>query len=407
MKRRELLASGIGVALSIPAYKTVAWMLERDRIQRAMDAVLDTITMAPAMAAELKPSDDASNVWPTSQAYLRMMAQAEGTYIPGRADYNPYRVLVGSMPNSPKLIPLDGKEWSKHPGFRSWEGNSKSKYKPLYTPGDMNVPGYPLRFSGDLSDAAGACQFISTTWQGMRHDLGFAYEESAGDFAPVNQDLATLYLTGRTGGHWWLRSAISKKGDHIWIDYGNWLNAVRADSSQWASFKGANIGASTGQSTKSDWWMWSRFVYALWETTGKVRHIPRSTTGTLTSPFGWRIHPVLGDRRFHNGIDVADAMGTPIYAPENGSITANSSGGGYGNFIKFVPDRDPTIELFWGHNQNNLVPANTWVAKGTHIANMGSTGMSTGPHIHFEVTAFGHRIDPAFYWNLAEWFLPE
>ena len=413
MKRRTFLASGVGVALSVPSFKTVEWMAERDRILNVAGFLLDNFGAAPAMASEIKPGDEAAILRPVQLAYLAMLGYAEGTFIPGVKDYDPFRVLVGSTPSNPKMITVDGKEWSKHPGFRSWEGNSKSKYKSLYTPGDMNVPGYPLRFSGDLSDAAGAYQFISTTWQGVRHDRGLAFREDLGDFAPENQTLAAMYLTagnGRsfgTGGHWWLRSAIEKRGDHIWIDHNKWLQAVRCDSREWASLKGANIGAKTGQSTKEDWWLWSRFVYSLWDKTGKTKHIPHSTTGKLTSPFGWRVHPVKNGWRFHNGIDVADAMGTPIYAPEDGSVTANSSGGGYGNFMKFVPDRDPTIELFWGHNQKNLVAANTWVPKGTHIANMGSTGMSTGPHIHFEVTAFGHRIDPAFYWNLADWFLPE
>lgn len=405
MKRRDLLSMGVGVALSVPTFKTVAWLRQRDRIQRAMDAVLDTITMAPAMAAELKPSDDASNVWPTSQAYLRMMAQAEGTYIPGRADYNPYRVLVGSMPDSPKLIPLDGKEWSKHPGFRSWEGNSKSKYKPLYTPGDMNVPGYPLRFPGDLSDAAGACQFISTTWQGMRHDLGFAYEESAGDFAPVNQDLATLYLTGRTGGHWWLRSAISKKGDHIWIDYGKWLNAVRADSSQWASFKGANIGASTGQGTKPDWWMWSRFVDHLWAATGRHRHVlfPAAGYGLehRTDKMGWRTW--TRPPRMHWGTDFGLPAGTPLLATEAGTVTGKEALG-----FSFVPDRDISLKLRFFHCRVEDSVLDKWVPQGAVIGKVGPKDhLSTGPHLHLEVSAYGQLIDPWFYIGMSEWFLPE
>lgn len=408
MKRRELLSIGAGLALTIPAYKTLSWLVQRDHIQRAIDEIFASVAIAPALAEEpgVKPSDEASYVFPVVKAYQKMAAQAEGTYIPGSPDYNPYRVLVGSNPKSPRLIPADDKVWSKHPGFRAWEGNSRNRS--LYGPVDLSVSGYPLRFSGDLSDAAGAYQFISTTWNGVRHDSGLSFKDDLGDFAPENQDLAMLYLTagdGRkfgTGGHWWLRKAIGSQGNFLWVDHDSWLQAVRCDSREWASFKGANIGASTGQSTKPDWWMWSRFIYGLWESLGRTRNILFPAAGyglkDRSDKMGWRAW--TNPPRMHWGTDFGIPAGTPILAPEDGSVVGNET---YG--VSFVPDRDPTISLRFFHCVPGMVKNNTWVPRGTVITKVGPKDhMSTGPHLHFEVKAYGHLIDSWYYLGMSEWF---
>ena len=400
MKRRDFLTVSTGVALSVPAFKTIQCMTERDRIQRGMDALLDTVTIRPVLAAELKPSDDASNVWPVATAYLRMMAQAEGTFIPGRADYDPYRVLCGSRADRPTLVPADDQAWSKHPGFR-WRDAGK--------PRTYFADTYPLRLSGGkVSTAAGSTQFIDDTWKPMRHDRGFAYINGVGEWAPENQDLATLYLTGLTGGHWWLRDSISKQGDHIWIDHSKWLRALRADSNQWASFKGANIGASTGQSTKPDWWMWSRFIYPLWEATGRTRHVSFPAAGygmkNITDRVRWRsAHPVTGGGRMHEGTDVGAPAGTPLIAPEAGTVCNKETFG-----FSFVPDRDPSLVLRFFHSRVEDTVLDKWVPQGAVIGKVGPKDhMSTGPHLHFEVKAYGHLIDSWLYLGMSEWFLPE
>lgn len=106
------------------------------------------------------------------------------------------------------------------------------------------------------------------------------------------------------------------------------------------------------------------------------------TTGRLTSPFGWRIHPITRNRKFHGGVDIAAPVGTPVYASEAGKVIVSRAAGGAGNMITLDHGRAITRYM---HNSRLLVGVGTSVGKGQQIAEMGSTGASTGSHLHFEV----------------------
>jgi murein DD-endopeptidase MepM/ murein hydrolase activator NlpD len=110
--------------------------------------------------------------------------------------------------------------------------------------------------------------------------------------------------------------------------------------------------------------------------------------GVLTSGYGWRWG------RMHKGIDIAAPVGTPIVAVADGEvISAGWNSGGYGNLVKLKHD-DGSITLY-AHNSKILVRRGQKVEQGQHIANMGSTGFSTGPHLHFEVHPQGIKaVDP-------------
>ncbi|MGP4053972.1 M23 family metallopeptidase [Mycobacterium sp. 4D054] len=110
------------------------------------------------------------------------------------------------------------------------------------------------------------------------------------------------------------------------------------------------------------------------------------TTGVWTSGFGYR-WGVL-----HAGIDIANAIGTPILAAADGVVIAAGSEGGYGNVVK-LRHADGTVTLY-GHNSSLLVNVGERVMAGDQIAKMGNTGNSTGPHCHFEVHIGGTRVDP-------------
>ncbi|HOJ76669.1 MAG TPA: peptidoglycan DD-metalloendopeptidase family protein [Bacillota bacterium] len=117
--------------------------------------------------------------------------------------------------------------------------------------------------------------------------------------------------------------------------------------------------------------------------------------GRITSNFGWRKHPVLKKQKYHNGIDIAVPKGTPVLAVDNGVVLVSGWQGGYGYFVAI--DHGGGISTCFGHNSRLLVKAGDVVFKGQQIALSGSTGLSTGPHLHFEVRKNGVPVNPLLY----------
>ncbi len=114
--------------------------------------------------------------------------------------------------------------------------------------------------------------------------------------------------------------------------------------------------------------------------------------GTLSSPFGWRIDPMGGHQRFHGGIDIAAPQGAPVMAVKHGQVVFSDWYGGYGKLIALLHD-DGTLTLY-GHASALLRDVGQWVQTGEVIAKVGSTGRSTGPHLHFEVRQNGQYVEP-------------
>lgn len=109
---------------------------------------------------------------------------------------------------------------------------------------------------------------------------------------------------------------------------------------------------------------------------------PLSLPAPITSLFGWRIHPLTGDRRFHAGIDLGAPMGTPVLAAYAGQVAIADWLGGYG--LAVVLQHNQTQQTLYGHLSEVFVQPGQWVDQGTAIGKVGSTGNSTGPHLHFE-----------------------
>ena len=117
---------------------------------------------------------------------------------------------------------------------------------------------------------------------------------------------------------------------------------------------------------------------------------------TLTSPFGMRVHPILGTSRMHNGIDMACAQGTPIYATRAGTVTvASYQAGGAGNYVS-INHLDGFASIYM-HMTNYVVSAGQSVSQGQLIGYVGSTGLSTGPHLHFGISYAGTYVNPLAY----------
>lgn len=114
--------------------------------------------------------------------------------------------------------------------------------------------------------------------------------------------------------------------------------------------------------------------------------------GRISSEYGLRNDPFTGESRFHHGLDIAAPEGTPVYPAAQGTVIFSGKRGGYGNLVEVRHD-DGTITRY-GHTAMNLVRQGDKVEAGVPIALVGSTGRSTGPHLHFEVVKDGASVDP-------------
>ncbi len=117
------------------------------------------------------------------------------------------------------------------------------------------------------------------------------------------------------------------------------------------------------------------------------------TSGDVTSRFGWRSSPFGYGSDWHPGIDIADSYGTPIEATADGVVVSAGWNGGYGLFV--LIDHGYGISTAYGHSSELNVRAGQRVKKGDTIAYMGSTGASTGSHLHYEVRVNGRAVNPA------------
>ncbi len=118
------------------------------------------------------------------------------------------------------------------------------------------------------------------------------------------------------------------------------------------------------------------------------------TYGSITSPFGWRMHPIYGEEKFHTGIDVANTIGSPVHATADGEVVFAGWDGDYGNRIE-LRHKAAGYSTFYAHLLKVKVSYGDEVKRGQVIGYVGSTGNSTGPHCHYEVRRQGSPINPA------------
>ena len=123
---------------------------------------------------------------------------------------------------------------------------------------------------------------------------------------------------------------------------------------------------------------------------GPVSGLP--VNGRITSPFGWRYHPVLHYARLHTGVDIAAPTGTPIYAVGGGEVVSAGWRGGYGNAV--VIDHGGGRATLYGHMSRILVHAGQVLVGRQIIGLVGMTGLATGPHVHFELRINGTPVNP-------------
>lgn len=121
------------------------------------------------------------------------------------------------------------------------------------------------------------------------------------------------------------------------------------------------------------------------------------TKGNISSLFGMWYHPILKRMKFHSGVDIANLQSTDIIATADGTVEFAGKKGGYGNAI--IIDHGNGYKTLYSHAQTLLVKVGDHVKRGTLIATMGSTGLSTGAHLHYEISFAGESLDPTWYVN--------
>ena len=142
--------------------------------------------------------------------------------------------------------------------------------------------------------------------------------------------------------------------------------------------------------------LYSQLEYQVRRVTPYIRNYPtiRPVNGRLTSGFGWRRNPWGGrGSEMHTGVDIAARTGTPIRATGGGTVVFAGWEGAFGN--KVIINHGFGIRTVYAHNSVNLVQVGQQVSRGETIARVGSTGRSTGPHVHYEVLVNGVAVDPA------------
>lgn len=116
----------------------------------------------------------------------------------------------------------------------------------------------------------------------------------------------------------------------------------------------------------------------------------------FSSSFGYRIHPIYKTVKLHAGMDFSGAVGTPIYATGNGKVVYAEIHKGYGKTV--LIDHGFNYQTLYAHLNSYNVKAGQKVKRGDIIGYMGNTGMSTGPHVHYEVKKNGRPVDPINYY---------
>lgn len=115
-------------------------------------------------------------------------------------------------------------------------------------------------------------------------------------------------------------------------------------------------------------------------------------SGNVTSSFGYRIHPIYGDERLHRGVDIGGDYGQNVQCALDGKVVETGQGKSYGNYV--IVEHSEHLKTLYAHCQEITVEKGENVKKGDTVALVGSTGDSTGPHLHFEIMIDGKPVDP-------------
>lgn len=187
-------------------------------------------------------------------------------------------------------------------------------------------------------------------------------------------------------------SAMEPLGDDVMQVYGE------TGSSRWSTERlGEKLDALAQQvSAQEDWFAMLDSV--LTQRSGTEALLPNYRpidSSDTSSPFGWRRHPVSGRHTLHEGVDFPAPRGTPIYAASGGVVTEARYAPGYGKMVEI--NHGNGLSTRYAHASSIIAKLGDVVEKGQMIARVGSTGQSTGSHLHFEVLMAGRALDPLVF----------
>jgi len=166
------------------------------------------------------------------------------------------------------------------------------------------------------------------------------------------------------------------------------VEALKEMHQELTQLKGAASKQEASLQTLIEYFEDKRSLYAATPAVWPIR-------GWVTSPFGNRISPITGMKQFHEGIDIAAQIGTPVVAPADGVVIKADFESGYGNIVEL--SHGYGLKTVFGHNSQFNVKPGQHVKRGDIIAYSGNSGSSTGPHVHYEVRVNGLPVNPVRY----------
>ena len=218
-------------------------------------------------------------------------------------------------------------------------------------------------------------------------------------------------MLGGGAGEWWRAQVRQALGDNRIVEwvFGTWQgeeNVASDEPSEPASIapeseapaSAAELPFPSDGAAASAVYLRTAAVEPVEQTAAIRRELPLPNclpllTGVLTSGYGEREHPVSGEDSFHTGWDIAADEGTPLAAMYDATVTEIGSGGSYGNYVEMrVNDR---LAFLYAHCSQVLVSEGESVTAGQTVAKVGSTGVSTGNHVHVEILVDGQPCDPS------------
>lgn len=171
-----------------------------------------------------------------------------------------------------------------------------------------------------------------------------------------------------------------------WLEEQKRLEQERLEQEQQNQQNNNNNSGSSGNSGNSS---------STPPSTGESFCFPMQYATMLTSSYGYRVHPITGNYSFHNGVDLAAGQGTPIYATKSGVVSTATYNYAYGYYV--VINHLDGYSSLYGHMTHYIVSEGQYVERGQTIGYVGSTGYSTGPHLHFTIYYNGNTVNPMNY----------
>ena len=236
--------------------------------------------------------------------------------------------------------------------------------------------------SGDMSALSAVLPqlFTSAEQEGLMNSHLQHLVDVAQSQGLQGNDLIAMIAAKHEGGDGVTSISDKQYSDSVVDDYNSGGGTVASSSSAIATVAASGCGASAPNIQPT-------------ECNGKKLPYIRPTQGPVTSKYGWR--GLFGKADFHPGVDIANAIGTPIVASNCGVVDEAGWRGGYGNYTCI--NHGGGIETCYGHQSVIEVKVGQTVKQGQVIGLMGSTGRSTGPHVHFEFRINGPTVDPTYY----------